>query len=112
MNRCASLPVSFGVCSISLQMYVKKLTPEASLAHYFQKKMASEGTKKDVPDYQAHPEFLIFEFCYFRNPSMVSGDAFNLVTAHKPAPISFTLAPNRYTSLSIIRKRSWFLWGS
>ena len=39
MNGRASLPVSFGVCSISLQMYVKKLTPEASLAHYFQKKI-------------------------------------------------------------------------
>ena len=38
-----------------------------------------------------------FEFSYFRNLSMVSDDVFNLVTAHKPAPISFTLAPQADT---------------
>ena len=32
-----SLAVPLVRLSISLQMYIKKMTPEASLAHYFQK---------------------------------------------------------------------------
>jgi len=44
-----------------------------------------------------HIRKFLFEFSYFRNLSMVSDDVFNLVTAHKPAPISFTLAPQADT---------------
>lgn len=39
-----SLAVPLVRLSISLQMYIKKMTPEASLAHYFQKNTVSEIT--------------------------------------------------------------------
>jgi len=33
---------------------------------------------------------------YFTISKIVSGDVDNSITAHNPAPISFTLAPRRY----------------
>jgi hypothetical protein len=41
-------------------MYIKKLTRRASFTNYFSTKFhLLKAQKKDVPDYQAHPEFLI-----------------------------------------------------
>ena len=39
-----------------------------------------------------------------------SGDIFIFVIAQRLVPISFTLAPIKYTSSSTIKKRSWDLW--
>jgi len=43
---------------------------------------------------------------YFNNDKMVSGVVVISVTAHRPAPISFRLAPRKWTLSSMIRKRS------
>ena len=43
---------------------------------------------------------------YFNNARMFSGVAVISVTAHRPAPISFRLAPRKWTLSSMIRKRS------
>ena len=48
----------------SAKVYQKTDSHSITVPLFFNKILPSKSIKKDVPDYQAHPEFLIFEFCY------------------------------------------------
>ena len=63
---------------------------------FFKKKFGSLGNKS---------RFRV-AFCYFKKFNKASGKICISVTAQRPAPISFRLAPMKYTLSSIIRNRS------
>jgi hypothetical protein len=49
---------------------------------------------------------IFYAIHHFKISKIASGDAVSSVTAHSPAPMSFTLAQRRYALSSIIKKRS------